>query len=292
VPLLLLFLLWFVLFIFSTYIILSFSLMTSASLKKHSLPKQSRNSTYTEAMENHARELDAVQRLELRSRLLTLPFAGFARCLADLMTATGYQDVNMAGRTQWKGRNQGGGYDLEGSWETALSRRKVVVQVKQFGPHQRVYQRTIDELRGVALRAGAQEAVLLTTGPLSGIVREQGSSSLPVRCVEGGELLDLLTHFRVGVTESKGKLVVNRDYFDGLEQRYFSYRWGAHRPTPDTGDHRTVRGADDPRQEQEPSTAASKPAFRKATLTLIFPARLTLTKRTKTQNSNLDSVLD
>ena len=284
---LLLFLLWFVLFILSTYIILSFSLMTSASLKKQSV-----TNSYAEAMETHSRELDAVQRLELRSHLLTLPFAGFARCLADLLTATGYRDVSLSGRTQWKGRNQGGGYDLEGIWETPLSRRKMVVQVKQFGPHQRVYQRTIDELRGVALRAGAQEAVLLTTGPLSGIVREQGSSSLPVRCVEGGELLDLLTHFRVGVTESKGKLVVTRDYFDGLEQRYFSYRWGSHRPTPETGDHRTVRGADDPRQEQEPSMAASQPAFRKATLTLVFPARLTLTKRTKADNSKPNSFRD
>jgi len=233
-------------------------------------------------MENHARELDAVQRLELRSRLLTLPFAGFARCLADLMTATGYQDVNMAGRTQWKGRNQGGGYDLEGSWETALSRRKVVVQVKQFGPHQRVYQRTIDELRGVALRAGAQEAVLLTTGPLSAAIREEASSNLPVRAVEGSDLLDLLMFRGIGVTGMSGKAVVDHAYFDRLTARHETFAKGERSHAGKAAGRPKAMQNDKAAQNIAP-VSASEGQPHLVMLTLSLP--VTLSRRIRSQSS-------
>lgn len=161
-------------------------------------------------------KLDALQNLELRSRLLSLPFQSFALCMGDLLTALGYQDVKLTGRTQWKGRNQNGGHDMEATLPSGLGFRRVIVQVKQFGPEQRVYQRSVDELRGVALREWAGEALLLTSGPISSAISEPEGCVLPVRLMDGDALLDRMAWGRVGVREVRGRLVVDGEYFDCL----------------------------------------------------------------------------
>lgn len=161
-------------------------------------------------------KLDALQKLELRSRLLSLPFQSFALCLGDLLTALGYEDVKLTGRTHWKGRNQNGGHDMEALLPSGLGHRRVIVQVKQFGPEQRVYQRSVDELRGVALREWAGEALLLTSGPVSSAISEPEGCVLPVRLMDGDTLLDKMAGCRVGVREVCGKLLADEAYFDGL----------------------------------------------------------------------------
>lgn len=163
-----------------------------------------------------APKLDALQKLELRSQLLSLPFQSFALCMGDLLTALGYQEVKLTGRTQWKGRNQNGGHDMEANLPSGLGYRRVIVQVKQFGPEQRVYQRSVDELRGVALREWAGEALLLTSGPISSAIVEPEGCVLPVRVMDGNTLLDKMAWCRVGVREVRGRLVVDGEYFDFL----------------------------------------------------------------------------
>jgi hypothetical protein len=48
----------------------------------------------------------------LRARLLHLNFHAFAHGMSDLLKAVGFDTVELAGRTNWKGRNKEGGYDL------------------------------------------------------------------------------------------------------------------------------------------------------------------------------------
>ena len=147
---------------------------------------------------------------QLRRRLLGLDFPAFARCACVLLEAIGYEDARPAGRREWKGYNRpgGGGYDLEAALPGGLTPRRVVAQIKQFD-QLAVHQRSVDELRGACLRAGAAEALLVTTSTFSAVVRKQaaapdpsGALVAPVRLIDGQKLLGLLIRHRLGVRES------------------------------------------------------------------------------------------
>ncbi len=138
----------------------------------------------------------------LRGRILQLPFDAYLKLLALLLEKLGYQDVRLTGRTDWKGRNRGGGFDLTANLPGGLSPRRVIVQAKQFDTTSRLFQRQTDELRGAAIRVGASEAVLITSGAVSSAIDVAGLSLaiLPVRLLDGERLLELLTIHQVGVT--------------------------------------------------------------------------------------------
>lgn len=139
--------------------------------------------------------------LELHGRLLILPFHGYARLLGMLLEKLGYHNVQLSGRTDWKGRNRAGGFDLIATLPGGIAPRQVVIQVKQFDQRGRIFQRQIDELRGVALRHRASEAILITTGPVSPSIKSQEleESALPVRLIGKDVLLALLIEHQVGI---------------------------------------------------------------------------------------------
>ena len=153
----------------------------------------------------------------LRNRLLSLPFDAYLKAVAQLLTRLGYRDVRLAGRTDWKGRNKGGGFDLVATAPGSLSSRRVIIQAKQFDSGARVFQRQADELRGAAIRVGATEALLVTSGPLSKSIDLEALAFplAPVRLLGGDQLLELLTIHQIGVTP-KGSL--DEDFFARLEQ--------------------------------------------------------------------------
>ena len=141
--------------------------------------------------------------MALRQRLLTLPFDAFASLVARLLPALGYENVRLAGRHNYRGRN---GRDGAGGFDLLATKggRKVLVQLKQFEEVRSLYQRSIDELRGVALRSGAAEALLLTTGGFSPTVDREALRRSPIASVvtiDGDELVELLHRHRVGVTK-------------------------------------------------------------------------------------------
>jgi len=145
----------------------------------------------------------------LRRRLLALDYPAFARCVCVLLEAFGYEEARPAGRQEWKGYNRpgGGGYDLEAFLPGGLAPRRVVAQIKQYDALA-VHQRSVDELRGACLRAGATEALLVTTSAFSEVVRRHalapdplGALVAPVRLIDGEELLGLMIRHRIGVRE-------------------------------------------------------------------------------------------
>ncbi|WP_395137835.1 restriction endonuclease [Armatimonas sp.] len=141
------------------------------------------------------------------TRLLELPFDAFARLVARLLPALGYSDVRLAGRRDFKGRN---GRDGAGGFDLLASRfgRTVLVQLKQFSPQRLLFQRSLDELRGVVLRAGAAESLLVTTGAFSLAVDREAlrrASMLPISTLDGSELLTLLIENGIGIKPS-GKI--------------------------------------------------------------------------------------
>lgn len=173
----------------------------------------------------------------LLRKLLGLNFHAFARCICLLLGSLGYEEVELAGRTYWKGRNRKGGFDIAAaalaapaavlpapsSGRSGLGKRRVIVQVKQFGKESSVYQRSVDELRGVCLRVGASEALLITTSSFSPAIDQRrllGAPVAPVRLIDGEYLIDLMIQQRLGVQEDgtgrARKLVVDDVFFSDL----------------------------------------------------------------------------
>jgi hypothetical protein len=167
------------------------------------------------ATRSQSEKSEAAELGDLQDALLSLPFEAFAMLLAQLLEALGYRDVQPAGRNDWKGRNRDGGVDLFASLPGGVASRRVVVQLKQFGRGQKLYQKHIDELRGVALRHRASEAVLVSCGPLSPSVHlhELDSLPVPVRLIDGERLHSLLFLHRLGITE---RGAVDRAFFEAL----------------------------------------------------------------------------
>lgn len=159
----------------------------------------------------------------LHARLLSLPFDGYLKVVVLLLAHLGYRDVRLAGRTDWKGRNKGGGFDLVATVPGGLSSRKIVVQAKQFDVYSRVFQRQADELRGVAIRSEASEALLITSGPLSKSIDLDALAFplAPVRLIGGDQLLTLLIQNGIGI-DPNGAL--DEAFFSALEREAIGNR--------------------------------------------------------------------
>ena len=151
----------------------------------------------------------------LLQRLCTLPFDAFTLTIAQLLDKLGYQDIQPAGRTDWKGRNRAGGIDLTASYVSAAGKRNIAFQLKQFHPTQRLFQRAVDELRGVCLRQGAAEGMLITTSGYSPTITGTQGTVAPLYLMGGEELALLLRQYRIGVTKD-GKL--DEGFFKRLER--------------------------------------------------------------------------
>ncbi|MBB6053852.1 restriction endonuclease [Armatimonas rosea] len=152
----------------------------------------------------------------LLERLRQLPFDAFTLTIASLLDKLGYQDIQPAGRTDWKGRNRAGGVDLTATYVSAAGKRSIAFQLKQFQPNQRLFQRAVDELRGVCLRQGAAEGMLITTSGYSPTITGTQGMVAPLYLMSGEELALLLRQYRIGVTKG-GKL--DEDFFKGLERK-------------------------------------------------------------------------
>ena len=179
---------------------------------------------------------------QLRLRLLSLDYPAFARCACKLLEALGYEEARPAGRREWKGYNRpgGGGYDLEAVLPGGLVPRRIVVQLKHYDAPS-IHQRNVDELRGACLRAGGAEALLITTSSFSKVVRNSQANSrqaasqepenaqgVPVRLIDGQELLGLLIRCRLGVRErirgGTRRLEIDEAFFSRLETHEAFFR--------------------------------------------------------------------
>ncbi|WP_394796293.1 restriction endonuclease [Armatimonas sp.] len=154
--------------------------------------------------------------VQLLERLCELPFDAFTLTVAMLLDKLGYQDIQPAGRTDWKGRNRAGGIDLTASYVSAAGKRSIAFQLKQFHPSQRLFQRAVDELRGVCLRQGAAEGMLITTSGYSPTITGTQGTVAPLYLMGGEELALLLRQYQIGVTKS-GKL--DEGFFKCLERK-------------------------------------------------------------------------
>ncbi len=161
---------------------------------------------------------------QLRERLLSLSYRAYLQVVTHLLAAQGYSRVCPAARVGRKGPNQGRGWDIEAELETGVSGRlRTLVQVKQFGALP-VQLRSVDELRGVCLRSGAHQALLVTVSTFSRVAEQAARAEqriVPVRLIGGDTLLDLLVAQGIGVQKSRsGRGELDEPYFGRLSERF------------------------------------------------------------------------
>lgn len=159
---------------------------------------------------------------QIRARLLALSYRALLQTVVHLLSAQGYVRVAPVGRSSFKGRNRAGGWDLEAHDSMDGECFRCIVQVKQFAS-QAVYQRHVDELRGGLLRAGANEALLITlaaVSPKARLAALTGGLRAPLRLTDGEELAAQMLEHRIGVCQVRGKWVVNALYFESMEKRF------------------------------------------------------------------------
>ncbi len=139
---------------------------------------------------------------QLLDKFRTMNYHSLLQTVALLLTRMGYQDVQFTSRTRFVGRTHDTGVDLRAFWPVPGGRRKVVIQVKQYPADRLIYQRTLNELRGVVLAEGATEGLLITTSGYAQTVSFAKTTSYPVaplRLIDAAELALLCTFERVGV---------------------------------------------------------------------------------------------
>jgi restriction system protein len=137
-------------------------------------------------------------RAEILEHIRGVDYLAFERIVIRLLTAMGYENACLRGRTA-RSSNRDGGADLEATARTGSSVAKVLVQAKQYAaPVQAKY---VDELRGVMARLGAGQGLIVSTAGFSpvAVASARACGLLPVRLIGGDALARLLIRYRVGV---------------------------------------------------------------------------------------------
>ena len=165
-------------------------------------------------------------REKLLEVLVMLNVSQFERCIAHLLHALEYDDVTIMRspdikRHSHKGRNTHGGFDLA-ACSSSFSSCLTLIQVKQY--QRPVSRRFVDELRGAMLRQDAQQGLLITTStfPVNAQISAQENQLLPIRLINGEQLVDLLFQHHLGVrckerTNKSGK----RRFVWRLDRKFF-----------------------------------------------------------------------
>ncbi|BDI34146.1 hypothetical protein CCAX7_61970 [Capsulimonas corticalis] len=159
----------------------------------------------------------------VRERLLALSYPEFQRCLQQLMEAMGYADVAATGRTRRRGHNSDGGADLVAWLQAGVTRFRIVAQAKQLT--EPVQKRSVDELRGAALRLDARQGLILTTAGVSPVARAAAASvpATPIRLIDGTELAGLMVRHGIGVIRDAGGAALDEGYWKSISSSRQAY---------------------------------------------------------------------
>jgi restriction endonuclease Mrr len=157
-------------------------------------------------------------RAALRNFLETADFPVFELVMKNLLYKTGFVSVQFVGRNHKRGRTPAGGLDLTARSNTELSSTLTVAQIKQY--KRVVSRRFVDELRGVMLRLGANQGLMVTTSRFSKVAHAAAaeSAALPISLIEGEQVLDLLLAYRIAVKFADSEWSVDTDYLKALHE--------------------------------------------------------------------------
>ena len=152
--------------------------------------------------------------------------------MKQLLTAMGYEDVSLSTRSDSKGKHLDGGLDIRAFKWVPGGRRSVIIQAKQYRPSRLIYRKFLDELRGVALRENAAEAMLITTSGFSESLSESAFAAAPiapVRLIDVVELTELMALFRVGVIKEPAQGDISQSWYF-LDDDFFKSLQSVNKP--------------------------------------------------------------
>ncbi len=146
-------------------------------------------------------------RSELMSTLQSLPPDGFERLCQRLLRESGFQQVNVTGRTG------DGGIDGNGLLEVnPFVSFRVLFQCKRYTGSVTVSQ--VRDFRG-AMMGRADKGIILTTGTFTSDAKQEAvrDGVPPIELVNGEKLLDLLQQLELGL-KPVTSYEVDNDFFD------------------------------------------------------------------------------
>lgn len=171
----------------------------------------------------------------LRAHLLALPYGALLHVVARVLHGQGAAHIYPTGRHGFVGRNRAGGWDLEADLINTQEKpfqaahrlqhhTKCLVQVKQF-EQLSVQQRTVDELRGCCLRAGAGQGMIVTTSFFSPVAEAAAEASVlaPITLIDGEYLLTLMLRHKLGVQEGRdGLWRIDTEFFHQMTEKQYA----------------------------------------------------------------------
>jgi restriction system protein len=142
--------------------------------------------------------------LQLHQRLHSMSAAGFEELIGHLLTALGFEDVEVTARSG------DGGIDVRGTLVVgAVIRTKMAVQVKRWKAN--VQSPIVQQVRG-SLGTHDQGLIITTSDFSSGAKEEaQRANAIPVALMSGGQLVRLLIENNMGIRRTKHDLLELED---------------------------------------------------------------------------------
>jgi restriction endonuclease Mrr len=174
----------------------------------------------------------------LQARLSRLSYTALSFCVERVLTDIGFTGVHPLGRTHFRGRTAFGGADLHAQVASTLGPAATLIQIKRYT--RPVSRRFVDELRGVMLRHGIPNGLLVTTSTFSRPARAaaNGFRGRPIRLIDGSELARHMLDHRIGIRQQENLVtrevewVVDDEAFGFLRryalERYLRGRKEAH----------------------------------------------------------------
>ncbi len=156
----------------------------------------------------------------MKSQLNDLSVSAILRLIADLLETLGYHKVSLLDRRHLRGRRSQSGAEITAKTGTICTPIKLIAQVKKT--RITVQRQAIDELAGVALRHQAHYGFLFVTSQFSPTAKKiaEASEVLPLRLIDGDELVRMLIRHRLGVKAKSVKTLVCDDaFFADLSRR-------------------------------------------------------------------------
>jgi restriction system protein len=154
------------------------------------------------------KSFNASQRKVLGDRLATMSPYVFEHLVGMLLSAMGYEDVEVTKQSGDKG------VDVVGTVQFGITTVREVVQVKRVQGS--IGRPVLDQLRGSLPYQQAIRGTIITTGSFSSGCKDRAlfPGAAPITLIDGEHLLDLLIEHRIGIKERPARLIeVDEEFF-------------------------------------------------------------------------------
>jgi restriction system protein len=186
--------------------------LTDTGLNYHdSLPRTS-SSPKSDVMKDIDQHNDA-RKNELRELLSTMPPYRFEQLIGQLLTAMGYEDVEVTSQSGDKG------IDVVGTVQVGITEVKEVIQVKRVQSN--ITRPKIDQLRGALPYHSAIRGTFITLSDFSSGCTEAAlfPGAAPITLINGEKLIELLVEHEIGIRKKPATLYeIDISAFDDLEE--------------------------------------------------------------------------